>query len=127
MGAATYNLPFPFQDQFISRTMHIAGRVDIKCNAGHVWMNAEALVVPHPYYAVTDTQGNFILTNIPAGNYEVEAWHEGWKIVADETMLDVGAQVMVKRPIYSQPRTWKKQTTVHPVHNTIVDFKLSEQ
>ena len=25
LGAATYNLPFPFQDQFIARTMHIAG------------------------------------------------------------------------------------------------------
>ncbi|MGA8234118.1 MAG: carboxypeptidase-like regulatory domain-containing protein [Candidatus Acidiferrales bacterium] len=127
MGAATYNLPFPFQDQFITRTMHIAGRVEMKCNAGHVWMNAEALVVAHPYYAITDAHGNFTLTNVPPGNYEVEAWHEGWKIVADETVLDVGAQVTVKRPIYSQPRTWQRQVTVHPAHNTTVDFQLSEE
>jgi hypothetical protein len=127
MGAATYNLPFPFQDQFISRTMHISGRVDIKCNAGHVWMNAEALVVPHPYYAITDADGDFTLTDVPPGSYEVEAWHEGWKIVADETMLDVGAQVTVKRPIYSQPRTWQKQATVHPLNNSTVDFELSSQ
>ena len=127
MGAATYNLPFPFQDQFISRTMHISGRVDIKCNAGHVWMNAEALVVPHPYYAITDAHGDFTLTDVPPGSYEVEAWHEGWKIVADETMLDVGAQVTVKRPIYSQPRTWQKQVTVHPLNNSTVDFELSSQ
>lgn len=58
-GAATYNLRFPFQDQFISRTMHISGRVEMKCNAGHLWMNAEALVVPHPYYGITDPHGNF--------------------------------------------------------------------
>jgi hypothetical protein len=127
MGAASYNLPFPFQDQFISRTMHISGRVDIKCNAGHVWMNAEALVVPHPYYAITDLHGSFTLTNVPPGSYEVEAWHEGWKVVADETVLDVGAQVTVKRPIYSQPRTWQKQVTVHPSQNGAVDFQLSEQ
>ena len=127
MGAATYNLPFPFQDQFISRTMHIPGRVDLKCNAGHVWMNAEALVVPHPYYAITDAHGSFTLTNILPGNYAVEAWHEGWKIVSDEAVLDVGAQIIVKRPIYSQPRTWQKQTTVHPSHNSAVDFQLSEQ
>jgi nitrous oxide reductase accessory protein NosL len=126
LGAATYNLPFPFQDQFISRTMHISGRVEMKCNAGHVWMNAEALVVPHPYYAITDARGNFTLSNVPPGNYEVEAWHEGWKVVSEETVLDVGSQVTVKRPIYSQPRTWQKQVTVHPVHNASVDFELSE-
>ena len=127
MGAASYNLPFPFQDQFISRTMHIPGRVDMKCNAGHVWMNAEALVVAHPYYAITDAHGNFTLANVPPGNYQVEAWHEGWKVVSEEAVLDVGAQVTVKRPIYSQPRTWQKQATVHPVHNTTVDFQLSEE
>ena len=126
LGAATYNLPFPFQDQFVTRTMHIAGRVEMKCNAGHVWMNAEALVVPHPYYAITDAQGHFTLSNVPPGNYEVEAWHEGWKVVSEEAVLDVGAQVMVKRPIYSQPRTWQKQVTVHPVHNATVDFELAE-
>jgi hypothetical protein len=126
MGAATYNLPFPFQDQFISRTMHIPGRVDIKCNAGHVWMNGEMLVVPHPYYAVTDAHGSFTLTNVLPGDYTVEAWHEGWKVVSDEAVLDVGAQIIVKRPIYSQPRTWQKQTAVHPSHNATVDFQLSE-
>jgi hypothetical protein len=127
MGAASYNLPFPFQDQFVSRSMHIPGRVDMKCNAGHVWMNAEALIVPHPYYAITDTHGNFTLTNVPPGNYEVDAWHEGWKVVSEEAVLDVGAQVTVRRPIYSQPRTWQKQVTVRPVHNTALDFQLSEQ
>jgi nitrous oxide reductase accessory protein NosL len=127
MGAASYNLPFPFQDQFINRTMHITGIVDMKCNAGHVWMNAEALVVPHPYYAITDTHGNFTLTKVPPGAYQVQAWHEGWKIVADETVLDVGAQVRVNRPIYSQPRIWQKQAIVHPEHNTTVQFQLSEQ
>ncbi|MGA8234276.1 MAG: carboxypeptidase-like regulatory domain-containing protein [Candidatus Acidiferrales bacterium] len=126
VGAATYNLPFPFQNQFVTRTMHIAGGVELKCNAGHVWMNAEALVVAHPYYAITDAHGNLTLTNVPPGNYEVVAWHEGWKVVSEEAVLDVGSQVMVKRPIYSQPRTWQKQVTLHPVHNATVDFELSE-
>ncbi len=125
-GAATYNLPFPFQDQFISRTMHTPGRVDIKCNAGHVWMNGEMLVVPHPYYAITNLHGSFTLTDVPPGDYVVEAWHEGWKVVSDEAVLDVGAQIIVKRPIYSQPRTWQKETTVHPTHNSTVDFQLSD-
>src|SRR5262249_46804660 len=51
-GASDYNLPFPFANQTISRIMNRQGVVDLRCNAGHVWMNAEVLVVNHPYFAV---------------------------------------------------------------------------
>src|SRR5579884_3981538 len=100
-GAASYNIPFPFQNQFVSRTMHQPGLVDIKCNAGHMWMNAEVLVVPHPYYAVTDEHGKFTITGVPPGSYEIEAWHEGWKIAKEETVLDVGTQKPTKRYLFS--------------------------
>ena len=53
-GAATFNLPFPFQNQVVSRTMSTTGLTNLHCNGGHVWMNAEMMVVSHPYYAVTD-------------------------------------------------------------------------
>src|SRR5438034_755459 len=61
-GAATFNLPFPFTNQVISRNMPSTGLVNLRCNGGHVWMNAEVFVVPHPYYAVTDESGKFELT-----------------------------------------------------------------
>ena len=43
------------------------GLVNLKCNGGHVWMNAELLVVPHPYYSVTDEDGKFVLTGSTSG------------------------------------------------------------
>src|SRR5580692_318119 len=52
-GAATFNLPFPFPNQPVSRTMSTPGLINLHCNGGHVWMNAEMMVVNHPYYAVT--------------------------------------------------------------------------
>jgi hypothetical protein len=64
-GAATFNLPFPFVDRPTSRTMPTAGLVHLRCNGGHVWMNAEMFVVPHPYYAVTDESGRFEFTDVP--------------------------------------------------------------
>ena len=64
-GAATFNLPFPFQNRITTRNMPSAGLVNLKCNGGHVWMNAELLVVSHPYYAVTDEDGKFKLTGVP--------------------------------------------------------------
>lgn len=126
-GAAVNNIPFPFQNQDIPVPMRRSGVVDLKCNAGHVWMNAEVLVVKHPYYAITDERSSFELTDVPAGEYEIGAWHEGWAIVREETVLDVGAQVQVRRPIYSDPKTWTKKVRVRPGETSRVDFSISEE
>jgi hypothetical protein len=126
-GASDYNLPFPFANQTVSRTMNREGTVDLRCNAGHVWMNAEMLVVPHPYYAVTDEDGNFKLTNVPPGEYEIEAWHEGWKVTGQGTVYDVMTQMRVQRPVFSDPMEWTKKVTV-PANSTVdVKFIISEK
>lgn len=126
-GASDYNLPFPFANQTVSRTMNREGTVDLRCNAGHVWMNAEMLVVPHPYYAITDEDGNFKLTNVPPGEYEIEAWHEGWKVTGQGTVYDVMTQVRVQRPVFSDPMEWTKKVTV-PANSTVdVKFIISDK
>jgi hypothetical protein len=124
-GAANKNVPFPLQNQFIPIAMPKNGVVDLKCNAGHVWMNAEILVVKHPYYAVADEHGFFKLTDVPPGEYELEAWHEGWRILSEERVFDVAAQVEVSRPIYSTPETWAKKVIVNPGQVTEVNFSIS--
>lgn len=126
-GAADYNLPFPFVDQVVSRTMNREGLVDLRCNAGHVWMNAEILVVPHPYYAVTDAEGNFELTDVPPGNYQIVAWHEGWQVVGQGELYDVMTQTRVLRPIFSPPTTWSKSVSVLPNGTSEVRFTISEK
>jgi hypothetical protein len=45
-----------------------------KCDV-HPWMFAYVSVVDHPYFAVTDKDGNFKIANVPAGEYTVEAIH----------------------------------------------------
>jgi hypothetical protein len=126
-GASDYNLPFPFANQTMSRTMNREGVVDLRCNAGHVWMNGEMLVVTHPYYTVTDENGNFRLTGVPPGEYEIEAWHEGWKVTGQGTVYDVMTQVRVQRPIFSDPVEWTKSVTV-PANGTVdVKFSISDR
>ena len=49
--------------------------VKVKCEV-HPWMAAYVGVMDNPFYAVTDNQGNFTIKNLPAGTYEIEAWHE---------------------------------------------------
>ena len=126
-GAADYNLPFPFVDQEVNRTMNRAGLVDLRCNAGHIWMNAEVMVVNHPYYAVTDAEGRFELSNVPAGTYEIEAWHEGWKIVGQSTLYDVMTEARVQRPVFADPMTWSKSITVSAGSTADVKFVISEK
>jgi len=126
-GVAVYNLPFPIKDKEIERPMRKAGVVDMKCDAGHVWMNGEVLVVQHPYYAVTDEHGNFKLSGVPPGDYEIVAWHEGWSIVREETVMDVDSHQEVHRPIFSEPKTWEKKVSVRAGGTARVAFEISEK
>lgn len=48
--------------------------VKIECDA-HDFMHAWAFASEHPYAAVSREDGSFTLDDLPAGNYEVKAWH----------------------------------------------------
>jgi hypothetical protein len=126
-GAASYNLPFPFTDRTVTRTMPTAGLVNIRCNGGHAWMNAELMVVSHPYYTVTDENGKFELTDVPPGQYQVVAWHEGWKLERQEAAFDVLTERKIRRPIFSDPKTWEKKVTVNTDENAVVNFVLGDK
>jgi hypothetical protein len=49
--------------------------IPIRCDV-HKWMGAYLGVVDHPFFTVTESDGRFELSGLPAGTYVVEAWHE---------------------------------------------------
>ena len=49
--------------------------VKVVCDV-HSWMKAWIIVTEHPYYAITDQEGQFRLENVPEGDYRIKAWHE---------------------------------------------------
>ncbi len=49
--------------------------VHLKCDV-HPWMSAYVGVLNHPFYSVAGDDGTFTLKGLPAGEYEVAAWHE---------------------------------------------------
>lgn len=124
-GAASFNLPFPFPDRPTSRSMATPGLVHLRCNGGHVWMNAEMMVVTHPYYAVTDESGRFEFTDVPPGSYQIVAWHEGWGLAGKEQAYDVLTERSVQRPVFTEAKTWEKPVTVDANQASSVEFVIS--
>lgn len=51
------------------------GRVDVFCSI-HKAMNCIILVLENPYFSVTDAQGRYLISGVPAGTYKLKAWHE---------------------------------------------------
>ena len=49
--------------------------VPLECNV-HGWMNAYVGVMEHPYFAVSGADGSFMIEGLPAGTYQIGAWHE---------------------------------------------------
>lgn len=126
-GAASFNLPFPFVNQVNSRTMSTPGLVHLRCNGGHVWMNAEMMVVPHPYYFVTDETGRFEFTSVPPGTYQIVAWHEGWSLAGKEQAYDVLTEHTVQRPVFTEPKTWEKSVTVNANQPSTINFVIGNK
>ena len=52
-----------------------AGVVKIRCEV-HPWMAAYIVVTGHPYHAISDIYGEYELSDIPAGVYQLKVWHE---------------------------------------------------
>lgn len=51
------------------------GPITIKCDF-HRWMTAHFWVMDHPFFAVSDREGDFTIPNLPPGDYTLAAWHE---------------------------------------------------
>ena len=49
--------------------------IRMKCDL-HPWMTSFVFAMEHPYYGVSDASGNFAISGLPAGEYNVVAWHE---------------------------------------------------
>lgn len=58
-----------------SKTFSAPGEVKVFCNV-HPQMTGTILVVQSPYYTMTDKEGNYSLSNVAPGIYEIKAYSE---------------------------------------------------
>ena len=75
-GAAETNLAI-VEGSRVARKLKRRGIIYVNCDI-HPWMQSYIHVVRHPYYAVTDKDGRFELTEVPPGKHKIRLWHEPW-------------------------------------------------
>ncbi len=78
----------PNRKEAVEKFTKEEGVFDIKCDV-HPWMKAYMAVFSHPFFAVTRKDGKFSIANLPAGTYEIEAWHE--RLGTRKSSVTVGA------------------------------------
>jgi hypothetical protein len=68
------------------------GVVVLGCNI-HDNMAAWVLVVETPYFGKTNSAGDVVLPNVPAGNYRLRTWHAGLPVgaVPQDQSINVGS------------------------------------
>ncbi len=68
--------------------------VRFKCDV-HGWMSAYVGVVKHPFFTVTDENGNFAIEKLPPGTYTLATWHELYgEREAEVTIADDAAETV---------------------------------
>jgi len=61
----------------------------VKCDV-HPWMGAWISVMDNPFFSVTKEDGLFKIENLPAGEYEIQAWHEKLKTAPIQVTIAEG-------------------------------------
>ncbi len=61
----------------------------VKCDV-HPWMSAYIAVFTHPFFGVSNEQGEVELKNLPAGTFQIEAWQEKYGSLRQSVTVGAG-------------------------------------
>jgi len=85
-GASIYNLALPQKGLEVRKPIKKwhrytddTGFIQVRSNT-HNWIRGYIFIFDHPYAAVTDEKGTFVMGNLPPGEYVLKVWHEGFGI-----------------------------------------------
>lgn len=87
---AGFNIGMPVQGMKQTRVFSRAeAPFHVKCDV-HPWMSAYVGVFSHPFFGVSDEQGQVELKNLPAGTFQVQAWQEKYGVQTQSVTVAAG-------------------------------------
>lgn len=97
--AKAHNMTILSPNQKKSYEFDDVGVAELLCNL-HPEMIGYVVVVPTPYYAVTDKDGSFTIKDVPPGTYTLKVWSEDGKPTTQTVTVDSGTatvEITVKK------------------------------
>ena len=78
----------------------------------HAYMESWGFAVDNPYYVVTDSKGQFSLSDVPAGEYTLMAWHPGVGTMLEKRISILAKQTLQADFTFESP---KGRRSVHEI------------
>lgn len=101
-GASIYNLALPKTGLEVRKPIkkwhrytEDTGFIQVRSNT-HNWIRGYIYIFDHPYAAVTDASGAFVMEGLPAGEYTLKAWHEGFGIQEKKITVKSGESMEIE-------------------------------
>jgi Polysaccharide lyase family 4, domain II len=110
-----FNLVFPRNTPAKEQKIRRPGTIAVTCDT-HAHMRAFILAYEHPYFDITDADGRFEISQVPAGSYTLTVWHEGWRTLGYD---------QDGRPQYEEPYVLTAAVTVMAGQTTHVELPLA--
>lgn len=89
-----FNLGLYHQERVPVLTFDKVGRVDVFC-AIHSQMHCIILVVPNPFFAKADANQTYVIRDVPAGTYQLRAWHERLPSQVRQVVVPAAGEVRI--------------------------------
>lgn len=127
-GRTVFNLAMPLRGVVVKRSLKRVGVISVRCDSGHTWMSTYIVVAPHSFHATSNTDGSFVIRNVPAGTYTLRIWHErlGSKQVDVAVAAGDEATVNVSFKMPDTPSDTPAVATAPSLTSELVDIKLGE-
>jgi hypothetical protein len=101
-GATIYNLALPKKGVEIRKPIkwwhrysEDTGVIQVRSNT-HNWIRGYIFIFDHPYAAVTNEKGEFVIDRLPPGEYLLKAWHEGFGVEEKKIKVTSGETAEVR-------------------------------
>ena len=90
VGNTPFNIGMPVQGMKQTKVFSKAeAPFPVKCDV-HPWMSAYIGVFSHPFFGVSNDRGEVELKDLPAGTFQVQAWHEKYGVRSQSVTVAAG-------------------------------------